>query len=99
MFPELKFSEEEILRRIAAATPETVAGSLAKERRDFFDLLNLFSPAAMTMTLMALGMRLTPSGLRAAGSAALRPSASQISATGSPAYFSSTSRGGRHCRG
>lgn len=49
MFPELKFSEEEIRRRIAAATPETVAGSLAKERRDFFDLLTLFSPAAMTM--------------------------------------------------
>jgi len=49
MFPELKFSEAEIRRRIVAATPETVAGSLAKERRDFFDLLTLLSPAAMTM--------------------------------------------------
>lgn len=47
MFPELKFSEAEIRGRIAAATPEAVAGSLAKTRRDFFDLLNLLSPAAV----------------------------------------------------
>lgn len=49
MFPELKFSEEEIRRRIKSATPEAVAGSLAKERRDYFDLLNLISPAAMEL--------------------------------------------------
>ncbi len=49
MFPELKFSAEEIQHRIAAVTPEMVAGSLSKTRRDFFDLLNLISPAAMEL--------------------------------------------------
>ena len=46
MFPLLKFSEKEVLARIDAATPADVAASVAKERRDWFDLLNLISPAA-----------------------------------------------------
>jgi 2-iminoacetate synthase len=46
MFPLLKFSESDVLERINAATPSDVAASVAKERRDWFDLLNLISPAA-----------------------------------------------------
>ena len=47
MFPELRFSESEIRRMIDSATPEAVLNSLAKEKRNYFDLLNLISPAAM----------------------------------------------------
>jgi 2-iminoacetate synthase len=46
MFPLLKFSESDVLERINAATPSDVAASVAKERPDWFDLLNLISPAA-----------------------------------------------------
>lgn len=47
MFPELRFTEAEIRKMIDSATPEAVANSLAKEKRNYFDLLNLISPAAM----------------------------------------------------
>lgn len=46
MFPKLKYTKEEVEAMIAGATPEKVAASLAKDRRDWFDLLNLISPAA-----------------------------------------------------
>ena len=47
MFPELRFTEAEIRKMIDSATPEAVVNSLAKEKRNYFDLLNLISPAAM----------------------------------------------------
>ena len=46
MFPLLKYSEEEVNGYIAKVAPEMVDASLAKERHDWFDLLNLISPAA-----------------------------------------------------
>lgn len=46
MFPLLKFSEEEILARIAATDKSQVLASIRKEKCDFFDLLNLLSPHA-----------------------------------------------------
>lgn len=47
MFPLLKYSESDVERYISSVTPETVAHSLAKGvRHDWFDLLNLISPAA-----------------------------------------------------
>ena len=46
MFPELKFSETQILDYCDSVTPEAVASSLAKDRCDYFDLLNLISSSA-----------------------------------------------------
>lgn len=47
MFPKLKFSESEIRAHLDKVTPEQVLSSLNKERCDYFDLLNLISPAAV----------------------------------------------------
>lgn len=46
MFPELKYPESWFRDYYAAVTLREVELSLAKERCDFFDLLNLLSPAA-----------------------------------------------------
>ena len=46
MFPLLKYSEDEVDAYICGVTPEMVASSLGKTRCDWFDLLNLISPAA-----------------------------------------------------
>ena len=46
MFPHLKYSEAEVDGYISGVTPEMVAASLAKDRHDWFDLLNLISEAA-----------------------------------------------------
>ena len=46
MFPLLKYTERQVSDYIAAVTPEMAKASLAKERHDWFDLLNLISPAA-----------------------------------------------------
>lgn len=46
MFPLLKYSAEEVDAYLGAVTDEMVLASLAKERHDWFDLLNLVSPAA-----------------------------------------------------
>ena len=46
MFPHLKYSGSEVDGYIAGATPNMVSRSLAKGRHDWFDLLNLISPAA-----------------------------------------------------
>ena len=46
MFPYLKYSEVEVGSYIYGVAPEMVAASLAKERHDWFDLLNLISGAA-----------------------------------------------------
>ena len=46
MFPLLKYSESEVEGYYSKVTPEMVRASLAKERHDWFDLLNLLSPAA-----------------------------------------------------
>ena len=46
MFPHLKYSEADVDGYISGATPEMVAASLGKARHDWFDLLNLISPAA-----------------------------------------------------
>jgi len=46
MFPLLKYSEQEVEAYYAKVTPSMVRASLAKERHDWFDLLNLLSPAA-----------------------------------------------------
>lgn len=46
MFPLLKFSVDEVLGFYAKVTPDMVAASLAKERHDWFDLINLTSEAA-----------------------------------------------------
>ena len=46
MFPLLKYSKEEVEAYYAKVTPEMVQASLAKDRHDWFDLLNLLSPAA-----------------------------------------------------
>lgn len=46
MFPKLKFTETQIREFYAQVTPENVANVLKKERKDYFDLLTLLSPAA-----------------------------------------------------
>ncbi|MGN0852753.1 MAG: radical SAM protein [Kiritimatiellia bacterium] len=46
MFPLLKFTREQVDDYFAKVTPQMVDGSLAKDRHDWFDLLNLLSPAA-----------------------------------------------------
>ena len=46
MFPHLKYSETEVDGYISGVTPEMVVTSLGKARHDWFDLLNLISPAA-----------------------------------------------------
>ena len=46
MFPLLKYSETEVVDYISGVTPEMVVSSLGKARHDWFDLLNLISPAA-----------------------------------------------------
>ena len=46
MFPHLKYSEVEVDGYFSGVTPEMVAASLGKVRHDWFDLLNLISPAA-----------------------------------------------------
>ena len=46
MFPLLKYSEDEVNAYYAKVTPAMVQASLAKDRHDWFDLLNLLSPAA-----------------------------------------------------
>ena len=46
MFPLLKYSESQVTAYYSKVTPEMVRASLAKERHDWFDLLNLLSPAA-----------------------------------------------------
>ena len=46
MFPLLKYTEEQVNAYYAKVTPEMVRASLAKDRHDWFDLLNLLSPAA-----------------------------------------------------
>ena len=46
MFPLLRFTEDEVMGRIARVSPDAVRNSLAKERHDWFDLLNLVSEAA-----------------------------------------------------
>lgn len=47
MLPYLKKTEEQINAYIASVNVDMVKGSLRKEHRDFQDLLNLISPAAM----------------------------------------------------
>lgn len=47
MLPYLKKTEEEIKTYIASVNADMVKASLRKERRDFQDLLNLISPAAV----------------------------------------------------
>lgn len=46
MFPLLKYTAEEVETYCAAVTPDDVRASLANDRRTWFDLLNLISPAA-----------------------------------------------------
>ena len=46
MFPLLKFSERQVEEYFSRVTPEMVKASLAKDRHDWFDLLNLVSEAA-----------------------------------------------------
>ncbi len=46
MFPLLKYTEEQVNAYYDKVTPEMVQASLAKEKHDWFDLLNLLSPAA-----------------------------------------------------
>ena len=46
MFPHLKYSEADVDGYISGVTPEMAAASLAKDRHDWFDLLNLISAAA-----------------------------------------------------
>ena len=46
MFPLLKYTAEQVDDYFSKVTPEMVKASLAKERHDWFDLLNLISPAA-----------------------------------------------------
>ena len=46
MFPLLKYTEEEVESIIAKTDSSAVMASLSKERRDWFDLLALISPAA-----------------------------------------------------
>ena len=46
MFPNLKYSEEQVNEYFARVTPAMLRMSLAKERHDWFDLLNLLSPVA-----------------------------------------------------
>ena len=46
MFPHLKYSEADVDGYISGVAPEMVEASLAKERHDWFDLLNLISGAA-----------------------------------------------------
>lgn len=48
MFPKLKFTEAQILDYYQNVSPGMVALSLGKTRCDYFDLLNLLSPAAST---------------------------------------------------
>ena len=46
MFPLLKYSEKQVDEYYSRVTPAMVKESLAKERHDWFDLLNLTSEAA-----------------------------------------------------
>ena len=46
MFPLLKYTKEQIESYFAQVTPEMVKATLGRGRLDFFDLLNLISPAA-----------------------------------------------------
>jgi len=46
MFPLLKYSDADVETFIANATAGAVRTSLGKARHDWFDLLNLISPAA-----------------------------------------------------
>lgn len=48
MFPLLKYSKEEIAQYYQRVTPNDVACSLRKTNGNFFDLLNLLSPAAVS---------------------------------------------------
>ncbi|MGN0854888.1 MAG: radical SAM protein [Kiritimatiellia bacterium] len=46
MFPLLKYSEAEVNDYISGVTPGMVGATLGRARHDWFDLLNLISPAA-----------------------------------------------------
>ena len=46
MFPLLKYSKEQVDEYYSKVSPAMVRASLVKDRRDWFDLLNLLSPAA-----------------------------------------------------
>ncbi|MBR1870531.1 MAG: radical SAM protein [Kiritimatiellae bacterium] len=46
MFPLLKYGESEVMDYYRSVTPGMVSSSLAKDRHDWFDLLNLLSGAA-----------------------------------------------------
>ena len=46
MFPLLKYAKSEVDGMISGVTPAMVARSLAKDRHDWFDLLNLISHTA-----------------------------------------------------
>ncbi len=46
MFPKLKFTERQILDYYESVAPVDVQTTLAKDHCDYFDLLNLLSPAA-----------------------------------------------------
>ena len=46
MFPLLKYTESQVEEYVSKVTDPMVGASLAKERHDWFDLLNLISPAA-----------------------------------------------------
>ena len=61
MFPLLKYTAEQVDDYFAKVTPEMVEASLAKDRHDWFDLLNLISPAAYPfMDAMRKKARLAP---------------------------------------
>ena len=47
MFPLLKYTEAQVSEYFDKVTDDMVLSSLAKERHDWFDLLNLISPVAM----------------------------------------------------
>lgn len=49
MFPKLRFSEEQIRSYYDSVTQEMVRASLGKAKCDYFDLLNLLSPAASAL--------------------------------------------------
>ena len=53
MFPLLKYSEDEVNAYYAKVTPAMVQASLEKDRHDWFDLLNLLSPAAASALPLA----------------------------------------------
>lgn len=60
MFPLLKYSEDEVNAYYAKVTPAMVQASLAKDRHDWFDLLNLLSPAAYPFMTRCGRRRVSP---------------------------------------